>query len=311
LKRIWKYLQQHVRADFNVKHYGFVFIFLTAALFINYTFNFDDLVLKSQTGFTKFIYYFLFYAFSYYVPLLTVSRSGDKNFFRKKLFWIKSIVGIAVLSLDSSAFFLRDLITTWFEFGLQLWAYKVIINLMGVITVLLPLYVMYLRYDKSQSHYYGLSPKRFDTSPYFQMLLIMLPLLTAASFLPSFMKQYPMYRVSDAHILLQVPEWVTVLIYEFAYGLDFITVELLFRGFFVIGMIQIMGRHSVLAMAVMYCFLHTGKPLGEAISSVFGGYVLGVVAFETRSVWGGVIVHVGIAWMMEIIGFGQKIGSGF
>jgi hypothetical protein len=177
---------------------------------------------------------------------------------------------------------------------------------MGIFTVLLPLYIIYLRYDKYQGHYYGLYPRRFDVKPYFQMLLIMLPLLAAASFLPSFLKQYPMYRISDAHILLGTPEWITVIIYEFAYGFDFITVELLFRGFFVIGMMQILGRHAVLAMAVMYCFLHTGKPLGEAISSIFGGYLLGVVAYETKSVWGGVIVHVGIAWMMEMIGFVQK-----
>jgi hypothetical protein len=57
---------------------------------------------------------------------------------------------------------------------------------------------------------------------------------------------------------------------------------------------------------VLYCTLHFGKPMGEAVSSVFGGYILGVVAYETRSIWGGVIVHIGIAWMMEIIAFAQK-----
>ncbi len=162
---------------------------------------------------------------------------------------------------------------------------------------------------RQENHYYGFLPKRFDARPYFQMLLIMLPFMIAASFLPSFLKQYPMYRVSTAHELLNIPEWLTVLIYEFAYGFDFITVEFLFRGFMVIGMMQILGRHAVLAMAVTYCFLHTGKPLGEAISSIFGGYLLGVIAYETKSIWGGIIVHVGIAWMMEVIGFWQKLAS--
>ena len=72
------------------------------------------------------------------------------------------------------------------------------------------------------------------------------------------------------------------------------------------GLAQILGRHAVLPMAVIYCFLHTGKPPGEAISSIFGGYILGVIAYETKSIWGGIIVHVGIAWMMEVIGFTQK-----
>jgi hypothetical protein len=190
---------------------------------------------------------------------------------------------------------------------MQFWAYKVIINLIGIFTVLIPLFAIYFLYDRKEGHYYGLIPKRFNYRPYFQMLLIMLPIMIAASFLPSFMKQYPMYKTSPAHTAMGIPEWLTVLIYEFAYGFDFVTVEFLFRGFMVIGMTHILGRHSILAMAVTYCFLHTGKPLGEAISSIFGGYLLGVIAYETRSIWGGIIVHVGIAWMMELIGFGQKI----
>jgi hypothetical protein len=71
-------------------------------------------------------------------------------------------------------------------------------------------------------------------------------------------------------------------------------------------MMGVLGRGAVLSMAVLYCTLHFGKPMGEAISSIFGGYILGVVAYETKSIWGGVIVHIGIAWMMEIIAFLQK-----
>ena len=116
-----------------------------------------------------------------------------------------------------------------------------------------------------------------------------------------------MYKTSGAHIHLGVPEWVTAATYEIAYGLDFITVEYLFRGFMVIGMMSVLGRGSVLSMAVIYCFLHFGKPAGEAISSIVGGYILGVVAYETQSIWGGIIVHMGIAWMMEAIAFLHKI----
>ena len=112
-----------------------------------------------------------------------------------------------------------------------------------------------------------------------------------------------MYKTSSAHEYLKIPEWVTVVGYEIAYGLDFITVEFLFRGFMVIGMVHLLGRKSVLAMAVVYCLLHFGKPAGEAVSSLAGGYVLGAIAFETRSIWGGIIVHVGIAYMMEIVSF--------
>lgn len=307
MKKIWKYVVTHVREDFNAKQYCFVFALIATVLFINYTFNFDDLVLKRQRGVIKFIFYFLFYAIPYYISLLPVIYISKNNFFKNKTFWMKSLTGLGALSLDSSVPFLRDLVGLAFDPAIQLWAYKVIVNLIGTVTILLPLWIIYNRYDRKENHYYGLYPKHFDTRPYFQMLLIMLPIMVAASFLPSFMKQYPMYKSSEAHAVLGIPEWLTVLIYEFAYGFDFITVEFLFRGFMVIGLTQFLGRHAVLSMVVIYCFLHTGKPLGEAMSSIFGGYLLGVIAYETRSIWGGVIVHVGIAWMMEAIGFGQKL----
>jgi hypothetical protein len=307
MKKIWKFLVHHVKEDFNARQYGIIFIFLAICLFINYKYNFDDIVLKSQQGFTKLLYYFLFYATAYYFSLIVVAATTKEPFFKKSSFWVKSLVGLFTLSLDSSVPFLRDAVFILFQPEVQFWAYKVIVNLIGVVTILLPLFVVYAVYDKSENHYYGFYPKKFDTRPYFQMLLIMLPIIVAASFLPSFMKQYPMYKTSSAHELLHIPEWLTVAIYEFAYGFDFITVEFLFRGFLVIGMMQILGRHAVIAMAVTYCFLHTGKPLGEAISSIFGGYLLGVVAYETKSIWGGVIVHMGIAWMMEVIGFSQKV----
>jgi len=51
--------------------------------------------------------------------------------------------------------------------------------------------------------------------------------------------------------------------------------------------------------------LHFGKPIGEAISSIFGGYVLGVIALNTKSIVGGSIVHIGVAWLMELFAYLQ------
>lgn len=307
MKKIWKYLVNHIRQDFSLKQYGFVLLFLAAVLTINYNSDLDYYFLKRPTGIVKYLCHFLFYATAYFFTLLLLYRRNEKTFFSNNHFWYKSIAGLAALSLDSSVPFLHGWINRLFEPDLQLWAYKVSINTLGIFTVIIPLFIVYWILDRNQDHYYGLFPKRFDTRPYFYMLLLMLPIMVAASFHPSFQRQYPMYKISEAHEILNVPEWVTVVTYEFVYAFDFVTVEFLFRGFLVIGMIEILGRHAVLAMAATYCFLHYGKPPGEAISSVFGGYLLGVVAYETKSIWGGVIVHVGIAWMMELIGFAQKI----
>jgi hypothetical protein len=52
-------------------------------------------------------------------------------------------------------------------------------------------------------------------------------------------------------------------------------------------------------VACFYCTIHFGKPPGEAISSFWGGLLLGIISYNTKSIWGGLIVHLGIAWMME------------
>lgn len=303
---LWKYLSNHVRQDFKGTQYGLIVILLAASIFINYTFDVNDRFLDSQKGFRKYIFHFFFYAFAYYGALLIISFSKKIHFFKRKEFWIKSLLAITALSLDSSLPFLRGWIDWWFHPQLQYWAHKVGVNLISFFTILFPLFVFYNVYEKNRQHFYGLSAKHIDTRPYFQMLLIMIPILIAASFHASFLRQYPMYKTTSAHTFLNVPEWFMVIGYELAYGLDFITVEFLFRGFMVIGMINVLGRSAVLAMAVAYCFLHFGKPPGEAISSVVGGYILGVIAFETKSIWGGIIVHLGIAWMMEVVAFIQK-----
>lgn len=308
MKSVWKYLSNHVRQDFHTRQYLLIVLFLAFSIFFNYQFDFSDRFLDTQTGFLKFVYRFLFFSIAYYAAsLIIVFSQKEKLFFSQKEFWVKSLLAIAVLSLDSSLPFLRLWIDAVFDPKMQYWSYKVGVNLISFFTVLLPVLLFYYLFERHQRHVYGLRIHHVDLSPYFQMLLVLLPILVAASFNSGFQRQYPMYKTSSAHSYLGVHEWVTVVGYELAYGLDFVTVEFLFRGFMVIGMVGIMGRKAVLPMAVTYCFLHFGKPAGEAISSVAGGYVLGVIALETRSVWGGIIVHAGIAWMMEIIAFVQEI----
>lgn len=311
MKTIWKYLSNHLRTDFHAPLYFFILLFLCISITINYQLDFSDRYLDSHKGFQRFFFRFLFFAVAYYVTAGIVAFTKKENhFLSQREFWLKSVLAISLLSLDSSLPFLRGWIEEILNHRLHLWAYKVGVNLISFFTIFLPILVFYRFYEANQKHWYGLRWHNFNPRPYFQMLLIMLPLLTAASFNAGFQRQYPMYKTSAAHFFLGVPEWVTVAGYEVAYGLDFVTVELLFRGFMVIGMIGVLGRSALLPMVVTYCFLHFGKPAGEAISSVVGGYVLGVVALETRSIWGGIIVHVGIAWSMEIIAYLQEVITG-
>jgi hypothetical protein len=79
-------------------------------------------------------------------------------------------------------------------------------------------------------------------------------------------------------------KWIYKLLYELAYGSDFISVELFFRGFLILAFVKLVGKDAILPMACFYCTIHFGKPLGECISSYFGGMLLGIVVFHTRSI---------------------------
>jgi len=151
--------------------------------------------------------------------------------------------------------------------------------------------------------YYGLTTKNFQARPYFGVLLLLVPLIALASTRPDFLHTYP--KVQRIAFLCDVarPLWPWQLLYELSYGLDFLNIELFFRGFLVIGLARYAGANAILPMAAFYCTIHFGKPLGECISSFFGGLMLGVIALRTRSIVGGLIVHLGLAWMMEIGGW--------
>jgi hypothetical protein len=307
MRKIWTYLKQHIRHDFSLTYYSSIAAVLIVLLFFNYSIDFEDSYLESLNGLVRWLAYFTFYGAGYFLTTaILVVLKKQKTLFSNRSFWLRSLFGLLVLSLDSSTPYLRDFINDHAAPAVSYWSYKVTVNGISFFIVLLPLISFYWYFDKKEGDYYGLRNRHNDLKPYWFLLAIMVPLLVAASFLDGFQQQYPMYKTSSAHLYLNVPEWVTVLGYEIAYGLDFITVELLFRGFFVIGLIHVMGRGAVVPMAVIYCMLHFGKPAGEAISSIFGGYILGVIAYETRSVWGGIIVHMGIAWLMELIAFGQR-----
>jgi hypothetical protein len=63
-------------------------------------------------------------------------------------------------------------------------------------------------------------------------------------------------------------------------------------------------------MVSVYAFLHFWKPMPETLGSIAGGFLLGTFALYSRSVFGGMIVHVGIALLMEILAWWQLYSKG-
>lgn len=43
------------------------------------------------------------------------------------------------------------------------------------------------------------------------------------------------------------------------------------------------GATAILPMFMFYCYIHFGKSLLKCVSSLFGGWVLGIIAYRTKS----------------------------
>ena len=157
--------------------------------------------------------------------------------------------------------------------------------------------------DGSLTAAVGLTRRNSTLAPYFLLLLAMVPLIALAATQHDFQAVYPKLRNLSFIDNYAHPSWPWKLLYELSYGLDFLSIELFFRGLLVIGLLRFAGTDAILPMAAFYCTIHFGKPLGECISSFFGGLILGVLAARTRSILGGLTVHLGLAWSMELAGW--------
>jgi len=171
------------------------------------------------------------------------------------------------------------------------------------------LFLIWKIVDRDQP-FYGIRTKGINWTPYITMLLIMFPLVAVASTQPDFQAMYPKLKLVTDVSTIDRLSWWQKLLFELSYGCDFITIELFFRGFLILAFIKWAGKDAILPMACFYCTIHFGKPLGECISSYFGGTLLGIVVYHTRSIFGGLMVHLGIAWLMEIGGYVGNALSG-
>ncbi len=308
MKPLYHYLRDFLQEHFQWKYYLLLSAFLGLCLYVNYTLDFEDSILDLYYGKPiGFLYYFLYFAFAYYgACALYALCYGKWNIFSSRVFWLRSLFVLGLLALDKGFYFFHGLIANELPPEVQYFSRKVINNLIGILSTLIPLFLFYLYFDRQQRNFYGFNRQKFLLRPYAYLLVIMLVVVSIASFFENFNNFYPIYKSSLAHVHWGIPEAGTVAVYELAYGFNFISIELLFRGFMVLGLAKVMGRQTVLPMVCAYCFLHFGKPSGEAISSIFGGFVLGVFAYESRSIYGGVLLHVGIAWMMELAAYLQE-----
>jgi hypothetical protein len=283
-------------------------LFLVALVWFNFHFDFEDSVIDSYTGsWLKGLWMFLYEGIPYLIVCLLLLAFGiQKTWWKEPGFWLRFVAGFAILAFDRSWYLWPDL-KDLFEPQEARYMYKLISSGKSLVSAVLPLVLLYLIIeDQKAKEFYGIRVKRFPVNTYFAILGLALGFIFIGGFFGDIQEYYPRYQRSGGAEFAAnrgIHEGWAVLGYEFFYGLDFISTELFFRGFLILGMYRYLGPYAIYPMVVSYCVLHFGKPLTEAVSSIFGGYILGIIALYHRNIWGGIIIHVGVAWGMEIIGY--------
>jgi membrane protease YdiL (CAAX protease family) len=112
-------------------------------------------------------------------------------------------------------------------------------------------------------------------------LAAMALILYGAGKMPEFRSYYSGYATDWPKLLADTA------LYMFAW-------EFLFRGYMLFGLEKSIGKSAIFVQAIPFVLLHLGKPFLETLFSIPGGFVLGYVAYRTRSFLPCFIIHFGV-----------------
>jgi membrane protease YdiL (CAAX protease family) len=80
--------------------------------------------------------------------------------------------------------------------------------------------------------------------------------------------------------------------------------EFFFRGFILFAYARKMGANALWLQAVPFALAHVGKPEAEALSTIFGGFVFGWIAYRTRSFLYPFLIHWFVASFTIVVAAG-------
>lgn len=105
---------------------------------------------------------------------------------------------------------------------------------------------------------------------------------------------YPFYKQAAR-------SWFDFLVWELVYFVQFFALEFFFRGWMLGAMRRALGFSAIFVMSVPYCMIHYGKPYLEAHGAIVAGVVLGTLAMRTKSIYGGFLLHITVAGLMDML----------
>lgn len=161
------------------------------------------------------------------------------------------------------------------------------------------IFIRLVFHERLKDHGFTIKGIRRYMPIYLAMILVVIPLVVIVSFSKSFSDHYPLYQQAGS-------SWGNFLIWELSYGLYFLILEFFFRGFMIFSFARYLGSFSIFVMVIPYVMIHFGKPFAETLGSIIAGIFLGTLALRTRSIFGGVFIHITIAWSMDVLALLQK-----
>ncbi len=309
MRELVRQLKQTAAEEWRPGPYLGAALLLAILFWINYGLGFKTSVLRvGRPVGPNTLFYLAFYGIPYLAALVLATwRTDQARLWHTRRFWLLVGFVVVVLAANRAALRLPRLLVD--PAGLNAYeAYfwqRCVVNLVRLVSLAGPVWLFWKIFQRDLPHFYGVRREGFHLRPYLWMLALMVPAIVWASFQPGFLSVYPLLRPEAAARAHVGPATVAFGLHEIFYALRFIGVEIFFRGFMVLGLVRWFGSSTLLPMVVLYAIWHFGKPFPEALGSIFGAYVLGLLALRTRSIFGGILIHMGIALLMDLAAFLQ------
>jgi membrane protease YdiL (CAAX protease family) len=143
--------------------------------------------------------------------------------------------------------------------------------------LLVPLVTLLLLRERPADYGLRLGDWRVGLGVAIGLALLVTPIVILAAGLPDFRLYYATQEGEPIAVIGRI--------------LDVGSAEFLFRGFLMFTLIRVAGPVGVVLATFPFVFTHLGKPELETLSTFFGGLGFGWLAWRTRSVLYGAMLH--------------------
>ena len=297
-------IARFIKKDFLWAKYLFALVLAVSIIIAQVKFNIYDIIIgPTYDNGTSMLRIPLIYIMVYFLVLIT-SLVMHSELWRLRR-WQVWVFPIILLTIDGAGQGFYGYMSWADEHGVTLrdQSYLQLVGSFMFRSVFIVLMLcVFRKLTDGRFGLYGLKRSGKYLRVYALIYVLLLPMFLLVSFTPQFLSFYPKMHIDFYDGAMGWERWQLIGLFELFYANDFIGVEGMFRGALVIGLAHWLGCRAVLPMALTYMCIHLGKPDLELCSSVIGGYILGVLAWRTRHLWGGIIIHLGIAMFFEVVG---------